>query len=134
MSTAVHHGESAINWVMSALKKYAVFSGRSQRSEYWFYILIYMILYIVLSVIDAVLGLYSNHAQIGLLSGLLALVLFIPSIAVAARRLHDTGRTGWWQLIAFIPLIGIIVLIVFLASDSEPGTNKYGPNPKGVES
>ncbi|MCW5623989.1 MAG: DUF805 domain-containing protein [Burkholderiales bacterium] len=123
-----------MNWFMSALKKYAVFSGRSQRSEYWFYILIYMILYVVLSVIDAVLGLYSDHAQIGLLSGLLALGLFIPSIAVAARRLHDTGRTGWWQLIAFIPLIGIIVLIVFLATDSEPGANKYGPNPKGVDS
>ena len=69
---------------------------------------------------------------LGLLSGLYSLAVLIPSIAVAVRRLHDTGRTGWWLLIGFIPLVGIIVLLVFLFTDSQPGPNQYGPNPKGT--
>jgi uncharacterized membrane protein YhaH (DUF805 family) len=84
--------------------------------------LIYMILIIVISVLDAVLG-------AGLFSLIFTLAMLIPSISIAARRLHDTGRSGWWQLIAFIPLIGLIILIVFLAQDGHD-TNEYGENPK----
>lgn len=122
-----------MNWFLSALKtKYATFSGRAQRAEYWYFLLFYILIYIGLSVIDRALGMYSQEGQIGLLGGLFSLATLIPSLAVAVRRLHDTGRTGWWLLLGFIPLIGAIVLIVFMVLDSDPGTNEYGPNPKGV--
>lgn len=89
------------------------------------YYLFYLIFYVVVTVIDRVLGL-------GFLTLIYMLALFVPTISVAARRLHDTGRTGWWQLIGIIPLIGIIVLIVFWVQDSHPEENQYGPNPKGL--
>lgn len=118
-----------MNWFLLALKKYAVFSGRSQRSEYWFFVLFYLIIYIVLAVLDGLV--FKSGSQIGILSGVFSLAMIVPSLAVAARRLHDTDRSGWWQLLVLIPLIGVIVLIVFLAQDTKPGENKYGPSPKG---
>lgn len=69
----------------------------------------------------------------GVFSPLFSLAIILPSIAVAVRRLHDTGKTGWWLLISFIPLVGAIVLIIFYVSDSQPGSNKYGVNPKGLD-
>lgn len=66
----------------------------------------------------------------GLLSGLYSLGVFLPGLAVAVRRLHDTGRSGWWLLVGFLPVIGLIVLLVFMVLDSEEGTNDHGPNPK----
>ncbi|VAW77199.1 Integral membrane protein [hydrothermal vent metagenome] len=107
---------------IDALKKYADFSGRATRKQYWMFVLFYIIFYLILGTIDAAL-------QTFLLSPVFSLALFIPSISVAARRLHDTGRTGWWQLIYLIPLIGLIVMIVFLVQDSH-GDNEYGPNQK----
>jgi len=121
-----------MSWYLLALKKYAVFSGRSQRSEYWYFVLFYLLIFIALCVVDWLVGTFSPSAEIGLLSGVFSLAMVIPSIAVAARRLHDTDRSGWWQLLSLIPLIGVIVLIVFLAQDSKPGENKYGPNPKMI--
>ena len=119
-----------MNWFLLALKKYAVFAGRSQRSEYWFFVLFYFLIAIVLSIVDTAAGLMSLQAGIGLFSGLFMLAMFIPSLAVGVRRLHDIGRTGWWILIGLIPFIGWIVLLVFAVQDSQPGTNEYGPNPK----
>lgn len=110
-----------MDYFIGALKKYADFSGRARRKEYWMFILIYIIINVVL----AVLGL-------NVISMLVGLGLLIPSISIAARRLHDTGRSGWWQLIALLPLIGFIVLIVFLVQDGQE-TNDYGVNPKFVE-
>lgn len=107
-----------MDYFIGALKKYADFSGRARRKEYWMFILIYIIINVVL----AVLGL-------NVISMLVGLGLLIPSISIAARRLHDTGRSGWWQLIALLPLIGFIVLIVFLVQDGQE-TNDYGVNPK----
>lgn len=121
-----------MNWFLMALKKYATFSGRSRRSEYWYYILFYLIIAIVLGFIDRMAGTMMSNGTVGILGGLFGLAMLIPSLAVGARRLHDTGRTGWWQLIGLIPLIGIIVLIVFYVQDSHPGSNQYGPNPKEV--
>ena len=121
-----------MNWYLAVLKKYAVFSGRAQRAEYWFFVLFNIIISIVLGVLDGVLGTMNAEAGIGLLGGLYSLAVLIPSIAVGVRRLHDTGRSGWWLLIAFVPLIGAIVLIVFFVMDSQPGSNEHGPNPKGV--
>ena len=120
-----------MNWFMQALKKYAVFSGRSRRKEYWFFVLIYVLIAIGLGIIDGVVG-TMTATGVGILGTVFALALLIPSIAVTVRRLHDTGRTGWWILIGFIPLIGWIVLLVFMLLDSQPGTNNHGPNPKGA--
>tara|TARA_B110000240_G_C13255346_1_gene349245 strand:+ start:63 stop:413 length:351 start_codon:yes stop_codon:yes gene_type:complete len=111
-----------MNYFIDALKKYADFTGRARRKEYWMFYLIYMILLIVISILDAAIG-------VGLFSLIFTLGMLIPSISIAARRLHDTGRSGWWQLIAFIPLIGFIILIVFLVQDGSDA-NEYGENPK----
>lgn len=119
-----------MNWFLVALKKYATFSGRAQRAEYWYFVLFYILIFIGLSFIDGVMGSFSSEAGMGFLGGLLTLGLLIPSIAVGVRRLHDTGRSGWWLLLALIPLVGAIVLLVFTVQDSEAGANSYGPNPK----
>jgi uncharacterized membrane protein YhaH (DUF805 family) len=121
-----------MNWYLEVLKKYAVFSGRARRKEYWFFVLFYLIFAIILAVLDGVFGTFSAEAGMGLLGGIYALTHLIPSIAVGVRRLHDTGRSGWWLLIALVPLVGAIILIVFLVMDSEPGENRFGPNPKLV--
>lgn len=119
-----------MKWFSIVLKKYAVFSGRAQRAEYWFFALFYLLFFLALSLIDGAAGLFKAELGIGLLGGLFALAMIIPSIAVSVRRLHDTSRSGWWFLISLIPLIGGIVLLVFFCLDSTPGTNAYGPNPK----
>jgi uncharacterized membrane protein YhaH (DUF805 family) len=132
-STKAITGGSNMNWFLAVLKKkYADFSGRAQRAEYWYFFLFYLIIYIVLAIIDGITGTYNVDASIGLLGGIFALALLIPSIAVGVRRLHDTGRSGWWLLIGLIPLIGAIVLLVFTVQDSSPGDNQYGPNPKEI--
>jgi uncharacterized membrane protein YhaH (DUF805 family) len=119
-----------MSWFMTALKKYAVFSGRSRRREYWYFGLFYLIFYAVLAIVDGITGSFDFRSGLGLFTGIWTLALLIPSIAVSVRRLHDTGRRGWWILLGVIPVIGAIILIVFLAQDSEAGTNRFGPNPK----
>jgi uncharacterized membrane protein YhaH (DUF805 family) len=119
-----------MNWYLEVLKKYATFGGRARRKEYWYYSLFNFLISIVLAVIDGVTGTYSFEAGMGLLGGIYGLAVLIPSIAVSIRRLHDTGRSGWWLLIALIPFIGAIILLVFMVQDSQPGENQYGPNPK----
>jgi uncharacterized membrane protein YhaH (DUF805 family) len=121
-----------LSWYLQALKKYAVFSGRSRRMEYWYFVLFNIIVSIVLGVIDGLLGTSGSYAGAGLLSGIYGLAVLIPSLAVTVRRLHDTDRTGWWILIALVPLIGVIVLLVFALLEGTPGDNQYGPNPKGA--
>lgn len=119
-----------MNWFVMALKKYAVFTGRSQRSEYWYFTLFYILIVIGLTVIDGFTGSLSEKSGMGLLSGLFALAVVIPSIAVGARRLHDIDRTAWWLLIGLIPMVGIITLLIFFAQDSTVGSNRFGANPK----
>src|SRR5947209_2955356 len=119
-----------MSWYLEVLKKYAVFSGRARRMEYWMFVLFNIIILIVLALIDYLTGTFSPRAGVGLLGGLYSLVVLVPSLAVTVRRLHDTGRTGWWILIGLIPVIGNIVLLIFMVLDSEPGANEYGPNPK----
>ncbi len=112
-----------MNWFVAVLKKYAVFAGRARRKEYWMYTLIYVLIAVVLGFLDAMLG------GAGLLGTLLAIALFLPSLAVTVRRLHDTGRSGWWVLIAFVPLVGVIVLLVFMCLAGTSGRNPYGEDP-----
>ena len=123
-----------MNWFLIALKKYATFSGRAQRAEYWYFFLFYLLIFIGLSILDGLTGSFSAESGMGFLGGLLSLALFVPSLAVGVRRLHDTGRSGWFLLLALIPLVGAIVLLVFAVQDSTPGENQYGPNPKGISS
>ena len=121
-----------MNWYLQVLKKYAVFTGRAQRAEFWYFVLFNLLISVALALVDVAIGTYSEEAGVGLLYGIYALAVLLPGIAVAVRRLHDTGRSGWWYLIGLIPLIGAIVLIVFWVQDSQPGENQHGPNPKGV--
>lgn len=113
-----------MNWYLEVLKKYAVFSGRARRKEYWMFILFNMIIAVALGIIEGLVG------SPGVVGTLYSLAVLIPSIAVLVRRLHDTDRSGWWVLIGFIPVIGVIVLLVFTIQDSKPGQNQYGDNPK----
>ena len=119
-----------MSWYLEVLKKYAVFSGRARRAEYWYFVLFNIIVAIVLSLIDTLLGTFNFMQGVGLLSGLYSLAVLIPTLAVTVRRLHDVDRSGWWIFINLIPLIGFIVLLVFAVTDGTPGSNRYGPNPK----
>jgi uncharacterized membrane protein YhaH (DUF805 family) len=110
--------------VKSVLTKYATFSGRAPRSEYWFWILFTFIAGIVLAIIDsAVFG-----ADAAVLGSIFKLATLVPGIAVAARRLHDVNRSGWWMLIAFT-IIGIIPLIIWNCSKGTAGENRFGSDP-----
>lgn len=122
-----------MDWYLEVIRKYAEFSGRARRKEYWFFTLFNLLAMLLLSFIDGMIGLYSIEAGVGLLSGIYALGILIPSLAVTVRRLHDTSRSGWWLLIALIPLIGAVVLLVFTVLDSQSGSNQYGPDPKGMD-
>jgi uncharacterized membrane protein YhaH (DUF805 family) len=107
--------------IRDALSKYAQFNGRSSRSAYWWFVLFVLLVYVATESIDGVVNTpaFTALAVIG---------LFLPSLAVLVRRLHDTDRSGWWVLISFVPFIGGIVLIVFACIDSGP-PNKYGDGP-----
>jgi len=118
---------SPVGYVKKVLtENYANFSGRARRAEYWWFYLFTIVTMVVLFVLGAaILG----DAGIFLaIIGILA--LFVPSLAVTVRRLHDTGKSGWYYFVSLIPFVGGIILIVFLATDSERGTNQYGPSPK----
>ena len=123
-------GRFGVSWYLEALKKYAVFSGRARRMEYWYFVLFNVIVAFVLALIDALLGTTTGVSSFGLLSGLYSLAVLIPTLAVLVRRLHDVDRTGWWILINLIPLVGTIVLLVFALMPGTPGSNQYGPDPK----
>lgn len=121
-----------MNWYLKVLKQYADFSGRARRKEYWMFVLFNMIFAIVAMILDNVLGIAMEGIGYGPLYGLYALAMLIPGLAVAVRRLHDVGKSGWMILISLIPLIGAIWLLVLMATDSNPGENQYGQNPKEV--
>lgn len=112
-----------MKWYLKVLRQYADFTGRARRMEYWMFVLVNSIIGVVLLILDSVL-------RTGLPGLLYSLAVLLPSLAVGARRLHDTGRSGWWLLISIIPLIGTVVLIVFFATDGERAPNGYGPDPK----
>lgn len=113
-----------MDYFIGAIEKYATFSGRTTRKEFWMFMLVNLILSAFLAMLSVILG-------TTIFSVIYNLAIFIPCISISARRLHDTGRSGWWQLITFVPLIGVIVLLVFLVQDSA-GNNAYGANPKAA--
>lgn len=114
-----------MNWYIDVLKKYAVFNGRAHRREYWMFTLFNVIVSIIFSIVDSLF-------ETNIFNMLYTLAVFLPSLGVSIRRLHDIGRSGWWLLLSFIPVIGWILLIYWACLDSQPGPNQYGPNPKGV--
>ena len=118
-----------MNWYLDAWKNYFTFTGRSRRKAYWVFFVFNVLATILANLIDNILGL-TGQGVYGPVSTLYALAVFLPGLALAIRRLHDTGRSGWWMLLGFIPLIGWIVLLIFFVTDSQPGSNRYGPNPK----
>lgn len=123
-----------MNWYLYVLKNYATFSGRARRKEYWMFFLFNVLISLGLGVLDIVAGTYSVEYETGFFSALYSLLVLIPSIAVSVRRLHDTNRSGWWVVISLIPIIGVLVLFVFTCLDSQPGTNRFGANPKEASS
>lgn len=116
---------------LEVLRKYVVFSGRARRKEYWMFVLFNLIIALVLSLIAGIIAIAAKSVSV--LATLYSLAVFIPGIAVSVRRLHDTNRSGWWLLINLVPIIGAIVSLVFMVSDSQPGENQYGPNPKEIK-
>ncbi|KAA9026944.1 DUF805 domain-containing protein [Niallia endozanthoxylica] len=113
-----------MQWYLKVLKNYVGFQGRATRQEYWMFVLMNFIAVCILSIVELLLGIP------GVLTGIYGLAVFLPSLAVLVRRLHDIGKSGWWFLISFIPFIGTIVLIVFACQESQSGENQYGLNPK----
>jgi len=111
--------------IATCFRKYAVFSGRASRSEYWFFVLFQTLLYVVLIIADIA----AFRGSMNVLSTLASLVLFLPGLAVLVRRLHDTDRSAWWILIPFVPIIGSIWLIVILCKRGTDGANRYGMGP-----
>lgn len=115
-----------MEWYLKVLKNYVGFGGRARRKEYWMFTLFSFIITLILTIIESLVDLTD------ILTGLYALAVLLPSLAVSVRRLHDTGRSGWWLLIALLPLIGAIILLVFTCQDSQPHDNEYGENPKAA--
>ena len=113
-----------MNWYLDAFKNYANFQGRARRKAYWMFIIFWLIAATIIGILDSVLETY------GTIFSLYVLGTLIPIIALSVRRLHDIGKSGWWYFIQFVPLIGGIWLLILLVTDSQPGSNQYGPNPK----
>jgi uncharacterized membrane protein YhaH (DUF805 family) len=115
-----------VHWYKQALQRYARFSGRARRKEFWVFVLVNTLVTLALAGVDAVLDTPSAAL-------LYSLATIVPTLAVGSRRLHDTGRSGWWQLIALVPFVGALVLAGLMAVDSRPGPNEHGPNPKHIQ-
>ena len=113
--------------VRTVFAKYADFSGRARRSEYWYFVLFN---FLVSLVITGIGGMIFRDWLVNAFNGLYSLCVIVPALAVLVRRLHDTGKSGWFALFALIPVVGVFIEIYFLVQDSDPGRNLYGPNPK----
>ena len=113
-----------MSWYLGVLKKYAVFEGRARRKEYWMFFLFNIIIAMVLGAIEGILGIAADSSA-SIFGSIYQLAVFVPSLAVSVRRMHDTDHSGWWLLVP-------IVNLIFVLSDGTKGDNKYGPDPKAV--
>jgi uncharacterized membrane protein YhaH (DUF805 family) len=120
---------SPIDYYIGAFRKYADFSGRATRSEYWWFYLVTIAVSILISILESILNI-----PFGLISVLYFFISLIPNLSIQVRRLHDVDKSGWYILLNFLIIIGSIWLLILNILDSTPGANKYGPNPKGIES
>ena len=119
-----------MNWYLDVLKKYAVFSGRARRKEYWMFVLFNVVFAVAAIILDNLLGLVFKDIGYGPIYLLYVLATLIPGIAVSVRRLHDIGKSGWYLLLGLIPCVGGIILLVFDVTPGDVGDNEYGADPK----
>jgi uncharacterized membrane protein YhaH (DUF805 family) len=124
-------GEQTMEWMLLPLKRYADFSGRSRRKEYWMFVLGIFIAAILLSIIESAMGMAGMiGGAYGPLTAIFFLAILVPSIAVQVRRFHDQDKSGWFVLLALIPLLGSIAVFIFMCLDGTRGPNRFGPDPK----
>jgi uncharacterized membrane protein YhaH (DUF805 family) len=122
-----------MNEYLTVWQKFAEFTGRSRRQEYWMFILFHMIIVFAAALVFGIIDSFVfGTTVLGFLLYVYAAAVLIPALAVMVRRLHDTNRSGWWVLISFVPLIGSIILLVFMVEDSQRFENQYGPSPKAA--
>ena len=123
---------TTIDWMLLPLRKYATFTGRAPRSEFWWFVVLLLIVGFFAGGIDiSIFGLrwLSSRSMMGPSATLISLATIIPSIAVSVRRLHDLDKSGWWYLLGLVPLIGALILLVWFASAGSNGPNRFGPDP-----
>ncbi|GGP24644.1 DUF805 domain-containing protein [Silvimonas amylolytica] len=121
-----------MNWYVAVLQNYTGFTGRARRKEFWMFALCNLIINLILRVADHLFGFFilTPEGSIGILGTIYGLAVLIPSLAVAVRRLHDGDHTGWWLFMVLLPIVGSIILLVFMLQQSSPGTNRFGPSPR----
>lgn len=119
-----------MKWYLKALRSYAEFRGRARRTEFWMFVLFNMLFAAIASLLDSAVGMADPETGLGPIAAVYSLAMLLPNIAVAVRRLHDVGKSGWFLFIVLLPLIGAIWLIILYARNGDTGTNKYGPDPK----
>lgn len=117
-----------MEWMLLPFKRYADFSGRSRRKEYWMFFLLIIAAYFVIAIVGSILG----ETAMSVLLLIFALGVIVPSLAVQVRRFHDQDKSGWFVLLGFIPLVGGLIVLVFMCLEGTNGPNQYGPDPKGV--
>lgn len=110
-------------------KKYFQFKGRARRKEFWYFVLFNVIIALVIGIIEVMVSGGNTYQSPGALSSLYTLLVLIPSIAVTVRRLHDNNRSGWWYLMNFVPIVGPIILLIFLVQKGTAGENRFGSDP-----
>jgi uncharacterized membrane protein YhaH (DUF805 family) len=121
-----------LDWMLMPLRRYADFSGRSRRKEYWMFVLGVLIAMIVLSIIEGIVGMSGMVGGVyGPLTTLLGLGVIVPSIACQVRRFHDQDKSGWFVLLALIPFLGGLIVLVFMCLEGTKGPNRFGEDPKG---
>lgn len=116
--------------IESGFNKYTKFEGRDGRPAFWYWALFAFLVGVAASIVDAILG--TGTTTGGLIQGLTSLALVVPGLAVGCRRLHDIGKSGWWQLVAFVPVLGWIYLIYLFAQPGDPNANEFGPPPAQI--
>lgn len=119
-----------MQYFLHAIRNYVNFSGRARRKEFWMFVLFAFLFSVAAGIIDNTLGTVDSTGSAGLVGGLFALFLLLPSLAVTARRLHDTGKSALWMLLYFIPAVGFLVILIFCLLPGNEGPNRYGPDPK----
>lgn len=137
-------GGTAMHWMLMPLRRYAEFTGRSRRQEYWMYVLFMTLVYVGLLIVLGAMASFDADAfdpkseripaaaiPVLLFIVLLYLGFFIPTLAVQVRRFHDQDLSGWFALLGFIPYLGWLIILIFMCIEGTAGPNRFGPDPKG---
>src|SRR3569832_2466780 len=118
-----------MEWFIKVIKSFS-FNGRARRKEYWFFFLFVIVIAFLLGLLDSLIGTYSRKTELGLLGGIFLLGNQNQSNTNNKHRQHNTGRSGWWRLIGFIPFVGSIIVLILMHLAGQPGMNEYGPDPR----